>query len=187
MMDFEEILISLGFIGFSKLKAKNASSQLFLNKEKKEILKVTYKNEKTKGLHNEYLILFELQNSNFTPKPFKYVSIVIENKILELLLLEYIEGATINSKNYFHNIECKIKERLYELYKSNICHGDIKKENIIVKENEIFLIDFDQAYKLNMDLDFENSPDICGNIYSDYFQMNYIKLYEEIKTWKKEI
>lgn len=71
-----------------------------------------------------------------------------ENKII----MNYIKGEKLSeSLNNFSfdkqkNILNKIGESISNLHKSDVIHGDLTTSNMILKDNQIFLIDFGLGY-----------------------------------------
>lgn len=71
-----------------------------------------------------------------------------ENKII----MNYIKGEKLSeSLNNFSfdkqkNILNKIGESISKLHKSDVIHGDLTTSNMILKDNQIFLIDFGLGY-----------------------------------------
>ena len=93
-------------------------------------------------LKNEFKNLLQLKIKKI-PHPIE----IINNQIL---ILKYIQGETLYSYRRSHtinwievrNIFLQILELLNQLHDQNICHGDIKLENILYDRGNIYLIDF---------------------------------------------
>lgn len=169
-----------------------------VKKDFDKIIKASYKNPATKGLYREWNTLNKLFKYDYFPKVFQYKSIYIEevNEHIEILELEFIEGEVISAKviqrtkGYsFPKFFNKLTNIIKLLYDNGICHGDIKKENILFCNKMIFLIDFDQSFYITKEQFplFSASPDMSGNIYSDHFQMNLNKLKEQIINERHKI
>jgi Kae1-associated kinase Bud32 len=70
------------------------------------------------------------------------------DKETQTILLEFIEGdrlsETLNSypeKKQFEVME-KVGEQVAKLHENNIIHGDLTTSNVILKENQTYIIDF---------------------------------------------
>ena len=144
--------------------------------------------EKKNTIKNEIYILRQLNNENIM----KLYDVINTNKYL-YLFLEYIEGISLleyiqksKNKRIEENICKKIFYQIVEaiLYcqNKNICHRDIKLENIlIINENIIKLIDFGFAIKCNKN---EFQEFFCGTLYymppEIVNKQKYIPFYSDI-------
>ena len=144
--------------------------------------------EKKNSIKNEIFILKQLSNENIM----KLYDVINTNKYL-YLFLEYINGISLLEyiqKSENKRIEEKIcKKIFYQIVKAisycqnkNICHRDIKLENIlIINENNIKLIDFGFAIKCNRN---EFQEFFCGTLYymppEIVNKQKYIPFYSDI-------
>ena len=163
--------------------------------KKKYAIKIYDKNilndeEKKFTIKNEIFILKLLNNEN--DNIMKLYGVINTNKYL-YLILEYING--ISLLEYIQNKKIKrIKENVckkifYQIVKAilycqnkNICHRDIKLENIlIINEELIKIIDFGFAIKCNKN---EYQEFYCGTIYymppEIVNKQKYIPFYSDI-------
>ena len=112
---------------------------------KRRIIKGYRNNELDKKIRyarmkNEFLILYNLYEKNFN------VPVIYDfNKYDMELTMENIDGITlneylINNSNY-NDILSKTGEIIGKMHSLKITHGDLTPNNIIVKENKIYLID----------------------------------------------
>jgi serine/threonine protein kinase len=110
--------------------------------------------EKIKNEHfiQKYCRFF---NQNI-PVVYDFFSYVSDEKIHIAIVMELIEGNSINGRTKYWDLEKKIKfmkwliNIISDLHKNNIIHGDIKLENIIEDKNGVFyLIDFGYSFELN--------------------------------------
>ena len=161
--------------------------------KKKYAIKIYDKNliddeEKKNSIKNEIFILKQLNNENIM----KLYDVINTKKHL-YLFLEYINGISLLEyiqKSENKRIEEKIcKKIFYQIVKAisycqnkNICHRDIKLENIlIINDNNIKLIDFGFAIKCNRN-DFQEF--FCGTLYymppEIVNKQKYIPFYSDI-------
>ena len=169
----DEYIISsdLGIGSYAKVK-------LGIHKitKKKYAIKIYDKNlvddeEKKNTIKNEIFILKQLNNEN--ENIMKLYDVITTNKYL-YLILEYINGISLleyiqrsKNKRIEENICKKIFYQIVEaiLYcqNKNICHRDIKLENILIINDDIIkLIDFGFAIKCNRN---EYQEFFCGTLY----------------------
>ena len=144
--------------------------------KKKYAIKIYDKNlvddeEKKNTIKNEIFILKQLNNEN--ENIMKLYDVITTNKYL-YLILEYINGISLleyiqrsKNKRIEENICKKIFYQIVEaiLYcqNKNICHRDIKLENILIINDDIIkLIDFGFAIKCNRN---EYQEFFCGTLY----------------------
>ena len=146
--------------------------------------------EKKNSIKNEIFILKQLNNEN--ENIMKLYNVINTDKYL-YLILEYINGISLleyiqRDKN--HRIDentCKILyaqivKAISYCQKKNICHRDIKLENIIIlNNNTIKLIDFGFAIKCNRN-DYQQF--FCGTLYymapEIVNKQKYIPFYSDI-------
>lgn len=89
--------------------------------------------------------------------------------------MEYV-GEPISKKNLPSDWKVQIKNISSELNKLSIIHRDIKKENILVKNNKIFLIDF--GWSVFRNEQYFLSPRELSKIpkkliYDNFYALNY--------------
>lgn len=130
-------------------------------------IKCSSYNKNTKGFRSEFNILNSLSDISFVPKPIAFDEV----EGIEILIINNIEGEVLGRDNFNDEIAIKIYKALQHLYKRGVVHGDIKRDNILVNSGEPYIIDFDQAYTVACNENFERSPDIVGNN-----GLNYINL-----------
>ena len=144
--------------------------------------------EKKYTIKNEIFILNQLDNENIM----KLYDVIETNRFL-YLILEYINGISLLDfiqKQKNHRIDENIcKELFYQVVKGilycqnkNICHRDIKLENILIINNKIIkIIDFGFAIKCNRD---EYQEFFCGTLYymppEIINKQKYIPFYSDI-------
>jgi len=161
--------------------------------KKKYAIKIYDKNivndeDKKYTIKNEIFILKQLNNDNIM----KLYDVIETNRYL-YLILEYINGISLleyiqrkkarridenTCKHFFHQI---VQAILY-CQNRNICHRDIKLENIlIVNDNIIKIIDFGFGIKCNKD---EYQEFFCGTVYymppEIVNKQKYIPFYSDI-------
>ena len=174
-----------------------AQVKLGINKKthKKYAIKIYEKDvlkdeEKKSTIKNEIYILKQLKNEN--ENIMKLHDVIYTNQYL-YLILEYIDGISLleyiqRTKNRRIN-EKVCKKIFYQIVKAilycqnkNICHRDIKLENIlIINNNVIKLIDFGFAIKCNRN---EYQEFFCGTLYymppEIVNKQKYIPFYSDI-------
>lgn len=161
--------------------------------KKKYAIKIYDKNlvndeDKKYTIKNEIFILKQLNNDNIM----KLYDVIETNRHL-YLILEYIDGISLleyiqrkKAKRIDENI-CKIffsqiVQAILYCQNRNICHRDIKLENIlIVNDSIIKLIDFGFGIKCNRD---EYQEFFCGTVYymppEIVNKQKYIPFYSDI-------
>ena len=172
-----------------------ASVKLGIHKETKNkfAIKIYDKNminddDKKYTIKNEIFILNQLDNENVM----KLYDVIETNRYL-YLIMEYINGISLLDfiqKQKNHRIdENKCKELFYQIVKGilycqneNICHRDIKLENILIVNNKIIkIIDFGFAIKCNRN---EYQEFFCGTVYymppEIVNKQRYIPFYSDI-------
>ena len=169
----DDFIISsdLGIGSYAKVKLgthKITKQKYAIKIYEKNVLK---DEEKKNTIKNEIYILKQLNNEN--DNIMKLYDVIYTNKYL-YLILEYIDGISLleyiqNKRNQRIN-ESTSKKLFYQIVKAiiycqnkNICHRDIKLENVlIIKDDIIKLIDFGFAIKCNRN---EYQDFFCGTIY----------------------
>jgi len=121
------------------------------------------------------------------------------------IIMEFIEGITVKEvlwKNLYDpkKIGEMIGEIALRLHSSQIAHGDLTTNNLILKENKLFLIDFGLSKRTNDVEDFATDvhvflrslesvhPDKKDEVF-DGFKLTYskFKLYEKVMETLKDI
>ena len=157
-------------------KGSYASVKLGIHKETKNkyAVKIYDKylindEEKKYTIKNEIFILSQLDDENVM----KLYDVIETNRYL-YLIMEYIDGISLLDfiqKHKNHRIEeNECKELFYQIVKGilycqneNICHRDIKLENILIVNNKVIkIIDFGFAIKCNRN---EYQEFFCGTVY----------------------
>ena len=144
--------------------------------------------EKKNTIKNEIFILKQLNNENIM----KLYDVIETNRHL-YLILEYINGISLLdyiqreenrriSENVCKKLFYQIVKAILHCQNKNICHRDIKLENILViNENIIKLIDFGFAIKCNRN---EYQEFFCGTLYymppEIVNKQKYIPFYSDI-------
>jgi hypothetical protein len=131
--------------------------------------KVVHKDFSSEGLtlfFNEIYWLKKLNRYKFVPK---ILNINYKKKIISLSY----EGEKITNLNKPNNWKTKLKKILFLLKKNNCHHSDINPNNLLVKKNELKLIDFAQSMKTS---DLEKSIFLKKRIFYDDFSINRINL-----------
>ena len=125
-------------------------------------LKASPYNKNTRGFWQEYNMMKYIYSyePNILPEPISFKDV----GGIQMICMRKIEGNQLCQSNYNQYIALNIRNALQKMYNIKAIHGDIKADNILVKDNnEICLIDFDQSYIIDNMGDFELSPDIIGN------------------------
>ena len=124
--------------------------------------------QKNNYIKNEISVLRDLNNPNIM-KLYK----VIHTQHYLYLVMEYIDGISLldviqnDPKRRINESRCKklfyqIVKAIAYCQKKNICHRDIKLENILVQKNDIIkIIDFGFAIKCNKD---QYQKLLCGTL-----------------------
>lgn len=126
---------------------------------------------------------------------------IIEIKNFEIKM-EFINGAVL--RDVINNIErkilCKIGESIALMHNNDVIHGDLTPSNIIVKNHEIFFIDFGLSFhskriedksvdlhvlKEALESSFQNFEDLWNEILEGYGKKS--NNFNEIKRRMEEI
>lgn len=102
-----------------------------------------------KRSRNEINFLLSIARDNISVIP-KYYDLNIDQSIiimdkLDMTLRAYLKKIG-NGKNNQKIILNKLLKALYKLHNNRIVHGDLHLDNVMVKDGEIFFIDFDQSF-----------------------------------------
>lgn len=90
----------------------------------------------------------------FVPTRYMYRGIVVNGKYFPISILEWIDGESLEAY-VLHNLENhtnllqlseKFRDICRNLEASDMSHGDLSHRNIIIKSDEVFLIDYDGMY-----------------------------------------
>lgn len=127
-----------------KTKNKNYALRFFLSidaqkNEKYKLLKQAFK---TKNI--PYFVDFDLQED----------AVLVKSHWYPLLKMEWVEGKTLDEyiknnlakSDVIIDIANKFANLVFVLKSNNIAHGDLQHGNIIVKNNDLILIDYDALY-----------------------------------------
>lgn len=121
---------------------KSATSNIYIDENKKFFLKKQKKYFKYDCIKREVHILKLLQKYDWAPKLIDYSD--------NYLITEYI-GESVNFLNMPRDYKIQFKQILDDLNKNNIQHNDIKYNEVLVKDNKLYLCDFGWA-SINNDL-----------------------------------
>ena len=111
--------------------------------------------------NNEYKLLNIVGINNIGPKIYNNHYIIINNKLYNILIMEYIDGKTLYdylrietyTENKINKIKKLINKKINKLHKLNIIHGDLHLNNIMIVEKNnkinIFIIDLGLSRKTN--------------------------------------
>jgi tRNA A-37 threonylcarbamoyl transferase component Bud32 len=111
--------------------------------------------------NNEYKLLNTVGINNIGPKIYNNHYIIVNNKLYNILIMEYIDGKTLAdylatetyTENKINKIKKLINKKINKLHKLNIIHGDLHLNNIMIVEKNnkinIFIIDLGLSGKTN--------------------------------------
>jgi RIO-like serine/threonine protein kinase len=145
MVNVETIIYNKNIeIYFKKINVHGTTGYYFIDDEKKYFLKIPFNRF---GLENNYLSYDILKREIHLLKILnKY-----ENNFPKLIhyneygiILEYI-GDVINENNIPSDILLQIDKIINILKSENISHCDIKKEELLVKDNNLYIVDWGWA------------------------------------------
>jgi predicted Ser/Thr protein kinase len=128
-------------IVFKKIEKKGFTSFYFVDDEKKYFLKIPYRCLTHDILKRELFILEKLKKYNRFPK-------VVYSDTFSIVL-EYI-GEVIKKQTIPIDILFQINEINNILKKEKIKHTDIKLDEMLIKDNHLFLVDFGWATYNNL-------------------------------------
>ena len=133
---------------------------------KTNLLYKDLKRNEHKTALSRFINSVELQNEaaeiEIAPKIFDYFIYEIAGTIYSVIVMEKIEGVTLDKINKNKKVEEAIKKVLGKLHKNKIMHGDINPGNIIKvdgkdgEDDKYMLIDFDMAEKTKKELLSDN-------------------------------
>ena len=107
-----------------------------------QIVKKYFSNNTLSQFYNEIFWLKKLEKFSFVPKikniDYRKYIISISN-----------EGNEISKRNKPHDWPKQLNKILHILKKNNCFHSDINPQNVLVKNNKLKLIDFDQCLKIS--------------------------------------
>lgn len=111
--------------------------------------------------NNEYKLLKTVGINNIGPKIYNNYYIIINNKLYNILIMEYIDGKTLAdylqtetyTENKINKIKKLINKKIDKLHKLNIIHADLHLNNIMIIEKNnkinIFIIDLGLSRETN--------------------------------------
>jgi serine/threonine protein kinase len=158
---YRDALNKCGYVSFKFLPIRVGHLVEFYECEDM-FLKASSYNINSKGFYHEYkmLKLAYGQQKEIVPEPMSYG----EYDGVQILCTRKILGDVLSFKNYSSAMAAKIKETLHKLFDIKIVHGDVKKDNIMIrKDGGVCILDFELSSIVNNMTDFESSPDIIGN------------------------
>lgn len=141
-----------------KILQQGAEGIIYLDKDKiiKDRIKKSYRNSELDNkirksrTRSEIKLLNKVSEIINSPKPFEYSK---ENSFQIKMpfingekLSEYLDSFPLNKQK---RICRKIGESVEKLHASNIIHGDLTTSNMILKNDEVFFIDFGLGYISN--------------------------------------
>ncbi|MBD3252104.1 Kae1-associated serine/threonine protein kinase [Candidatus Pacearchaeota archaeon] len=129
---------------------QGAEAIIFLEKNiiKKQRVKKNYRvkkldrNLRKKRTKSEARIISRLRNIIPVPK-------ILETDNQEIISMEYINGKKLSEnleKLNWKNICKNIGQNISKLHDQNIIHGDLTTSNMILKNNQVYFIDFGLAF-----------------------------------------
>jgi hypothetical protein len=130
------------------------------------IVKKYFSSDDLNLFHNEIFWLKKLKNYEFIPK---ILNIDYSNYILSISN----EGERISYKNKPHNWLKQLNKILKCLKKNNCFHSDITPDNLLVKKNQLTLIDFAQSTKIT---NLKKNIFLKNRIFFDQYSFNRINL-----------
>ena len=97
------------------------------------------------------------RSSYFVKYDYIPFSLQIGGNYVDVLLMDWISGKTLynfikdtiedgNGREIFPDIAAKLKTMFRWLHRNKVVHGDLQHENIMIKENEVVLCDYDSIY-----------------------------------------
>jgi len=114
--------------------------------------------------NNEYKLLNIVGINNIGPKIYNNHYIIVNNKLYNILIMEYIDGKTLfdyletetYTENKINKIKKLINKKINKLHKLNIIHRDLHLNNIMIVEKNnkinIFIIDLGLSRKTNNEI-----------------------------------
>lgn len=138
-----------------KLIQQGAEARIFLDEKKNQIIKErTSKSYRIPEIDKKII----KQRTKAETKLLEKASKIISSSSPEIskennkIIMNYISGEKLSEKLNNFTLEkqkkvlIKIGESISKLHKSDIIHGDLTTSNMILKNNEIFIIDFGLGY-----------------------------------------
>jgi Kae1-associated kinase Bud32 len=139
----------------SKLIQQGAEAKIFLNEKENLIVKERVsKSYRLPALDNKLTKQRTKAETKLLTKANSIINspLPIKSKESNIIIMPYIKGEKLStSLNNFSlekqkQIMIKIGESIARLHKEDIIHGDLTTSNMILKDNEIFFIDFGLGY-----------------------------------------
>ena len=140
-------------IDFISIKG-GLTSKVYIDENKKYFVKIPVNELSFDILKREIHVLKILKNNNINWCP------ILLDYNDKLFITNYC-GERVNERNIPNNYKEQALKILDDLKKLNIKHNDIKHEEILVKDEKIYLIDFGWASigdKFNCGIDIDNRP-----------------------------
>lgn len=123
---------------------------------------------------------------SFAPK------LIDANEKSMTLTMEFLKGETIksifdkNSKSQMLKISRKIGERAAELHDADIIHGDLTTSNMILKNNQVYFIDFGLGFISTKEEDKAVDIHLLRQALESKHWHHYAECYREVlKGYKK--
>lgn len=158
---YQDIVKSCGYDHFTFIPIRIGHIVEFYEYEDM-FLKASSHNVNTRGFLQEYNILKYINEKGLNVSP-RVISFN-DFKDIQIICMQRIKGELLSKQNYNSYVMDNITNALKKVYNIGVIQGDVKADNIIVKDNnEVCLVDFDQAYITDKIIDFELSPDMIGN------------------------
>ncbi len=162
--------------------------QYILKEIKRKFIKKDFNKVKSEGE-----ILSTLDNP-FIPK----IIDVIENEITYACVLEYIKGKTVEevifedkyvfSLDEIYKIGIKIINIVKYLHSKNIVHRDIRVPNVILNENNVYLVDFGLARFINnKKYRVEDDFSYIGHLLLHLYYTSYESINKKSRPWYEEL
>ena len=137
-------------------------SKIYISEDKKYILKKIILFLEYDTYKREVLLLKKLNKEvDWTPK-------IIYNEDKDNIIVSEYCGERINEYNKPNNYKEQINKIIFDLKRLNIQHNDLKIEEILVKNNKIYICDFGWG-------SINNKHDCCANLWSGVKPFGYFR------------
>jgi len=128
----------------NKSQVKGGTSDIYIDKDNQIVVKKVKRFKDYDVFLREIYWLKYLNEKQYSWCP----KLLFYDNESQIIILNYI-GPSINKKNKPADWREQLKLILNDLVKENICHNDINKNNVLIKDNKLFLIDYGWASKIN--------------------------------------